>query len=92
MESYNLLDKSSNENIEEVREYAKARNELTVLEARVKYLEELDAYPDFVIEYHDDRNNDLISLKLGQARALHEALGKAIQIKLEDNFNEYVSK
>lgn len=41
MEKYNLLDKANTEDIEVVREYAKARTELKALEMRIEYLEEL---------------------------------------------------
>lgn len=41
MEKYEKLDRTANEDIEAVREYAKARNEIRVLTARIQYLNEL---------------------------------------------------
>lgn len=38
MNEYKLLDKTLNEDIDKVREFAEARNELHVLKARVSYL------------------------------------------------------
>ena len=41
MEKYTLLDKTKEIDIEEVREYARARTELNKLRARVEYLDDL---------------------------------------------------